>query len=50
MAQHKIPKMSPDQLSSLTQKDFAEIMKIQPRLVSDSVKPDLEDKNRGISR
>ena len=50
MAQHKIPKMSPDQLSSLTQKDFAEIMKIQPRLVSDSVKPDLEEKNRGISR
>ena len=50
MAQHKIPKMSPDQLSSLTQKDFTEIMKIQPRLVSDSVKPDLEDKNRGISR
>ena len=52
MAQHKIPKMSPDQLSSLTQKDFTEIMKIQPRLVSDSVNPDFEDKNkdRDISR
>ena len=51
MAQHKIPKMSPDQLSSsLTQKDFTEIMKIQPRLVSDSVNPDFEDKNRSISR
>ena len=52
MEQHKIPKMSPDQLSSLTQKDFAEIMKIQPRLISDSVNPDFEDKNkdRDISR
>ena len=49
MEQHKIPKMSPDQLSSLTQKDFTEIMKIKARQPV-SISSDREEKSRGISR
>ena len=52
MERREIPKMPPEQIAGLTQKDFAELMKVQPKSVSYSTSPELEDKNkdRGMSR
>lgn len=52
MERREIPKMPPEQIAGLTQKDFAELMKVHPKSVSYSTSPELEDKNkdRGMSR